>query len=87
MRVSDLGGQPAGGSGTWGAFAKLVEGGAALFGRASALAALSEGEDRGLTRYRSFGEDADPVFCRFVENDLLPEQLKSHALLAAVGRG
>jgi hypothetical protein len=86
VRVSDLGGQPAGGSGTWGSFAKLVEGGAALFGRTSALAALAEGEDHGLAHYRSLGEDTDPVFCRIVENELLPEQLKSHALLAAVSR-
>ena len=85
VRVSDLGGQPVGGSGTWGSFAKLVEGGAALFGRTTALAVLAEGEDHGLAQYRALGEDPDPVFRHIVADELLPEQLRSHALLAAVG--
>src|SRR6188768_2259994 len=38
--VRRLGGEPADGSGVWGAFAKLVEGGARMFGPKAAIAAL-----------------------------------------------
>ena len=43
--IQRLGGRPAQGSGSWGAFAKLLEGGATLFGPKTAIAALEEGED------------------------------------------
>ena len=39
------------GSGAWGAFAKLVQGGADLLGDASAVSALEEGEDHGIKTY------------------------------------
>src|SRR5688572_137110 len=50
-RIVALGGEPAEGSGTWGGFAKLVEGGAKAFGEKAALSALEEGEDKGLHDY------------------------------------
>src|SRR5688500_10818050 len=50
--VQALGGSPADGSGPWGTFAKLVEGGAKLFGDKAAIAALEEGEDHGRDDYR-----------------------------------
>ena len=78
VRVYDLGGKPAEGSGVWGAFARMVEGGAALFGRKSALSALEEGEDHGLIQYRALLEDLDADSRFLVEDELLPEQLKSH---------
>lgn len=46
--ITELGGTPAEGSGPWGAFAKVVEGGAKAFGDKAAVAALEEGEDHGL---------------------------------------
>ncbi len=78
VRIYDLGGKPAEGSGLWGAFAKLVEGGAAIFGRKSALAALEEGEDHGLAQYRERLEDLDVESRSLIESELLPEQIKTH---------
>jgi len=54
-RIERLGGEPAKSSGVWGGFAKVVEGGAKIFGVKAALAALEEGEDHGLKMYLRFG--------------------------------
>lgn len=78
VRIYDLGGKPAEGSGLWGAFAMLIEGGAKVFGRKAALAALEEGEDHGLAEYRDRSEDLDFESRRLIEAELLPEQLKTH---------
>ena len=78
VRIYDLGGKPAETSGVWGTFAGLVEGGAALFGRKSALAALEEGEDHGLALYRDRLDDLDQESRSMAESRLLPEQMKSH---------
>ena len=51
-RIEQLGGEPAVKSGPWGAFAKLVEGGASLLGDKAAVSALEEGEDRRREDYR-----------------------------------
>ena len=47
-RILRVGGAPADGSGVWGAFAKLVEGGAMVFGDKAAIDVLEQGEDHGL---------------------------------------
>src|SRR5215471_9092030 len=47
-RVLALGGKPSETSGAWGAFTKLVEGSATVLGDKTAIAALEEGEDRGV---------------------------------------
>src|SRR5690349_18504761 len=47
-QIRMLGGAPAEKSGPWGAFAKTVEGGAALLGDKMSISALEEGEDHGL---------------------------------------
>src|SRR5437879_3260338 len=44
-RVRELGGEPANDSGAWGAMAKVMEGGATLFGDKSAIDMLETGED------------------------------------------
>src|SRR5205085_947929 len=49
--VQQRGGSPADSSGPWGAWAKLVEGAAQLFGNAAALNALKEGEEHGIKEY------------------------------------
>jgi uncharacterized protein (TIGR02284 family) len=77
-RIEQLGGEPAKSSGAWGGFAKLVEGGAKIFGVKPALAALEEGEDHGLKMYRDDLEDKDASLQAFVLNELLPEQQRSH---------
>ena len=46
-----MGGQPDLTSGAWGGFARLVEGGAKLFGKSAAISALEEGEDHGKRLY------------------------------------
>lgn len=73
-----LGGEPATSSGPWGAFAKLVEGGAKLLGAKTALAALEEGEDHGLKDYREDLDDLDPETRSLVVDELLPAQQVTH---------
>src|SRR5580700_2064111 len=61
QRILELGGTTASSSGLWGSLAKLVEGGATIFGKKAALAALEEGEDRGLIDYRAANGCVDPT--------------------------
>lgn len=81
-RISQFGGQPATGSGAWGGFAKLVEGGAKVFGVKAALAALEEGEDHGKKLYRDDLERLDVATRSWVENELQPEQRRTHDLMS-----
>lgn len=78
MEIRRLGGEPATDSGIWGDFAKLVEGGAKLFGKDAALSVLEEGEDHGLNDYRRGLDDLTPGVRRFVETKLIPEQQRTH---------
>lgn len=80
--ISDLGGSPADGSGAWGGFAKLVEGGAKIFGDKAALAAIEEGEDHGRDDYKRGLDDLTPPARAFVSGQLLPEQERTHAVLS-----
>lgn len=82
--IIQLGGTPADGSGPWGAFAKVVEGGAKVFGEKAAVAALEEGEDHGLADYKRGLEDLDPQARSLVETKLLPEQELTHRRLSNV---
>jgi bacterioferritin (cytochrome b1) len=81
-RIVALGGQPAEGSGMWGGFAKLVEGGAKAFGEKAALQALEEGEDKGLQEYRDEIDDLSDATRQFVASMILPEQQRSHDTLS-----
>ena len=80
--INRLGGNPASGSGVWGAFAKLIEGGAKVFGDKAAISALEEGEDHGLKDYRTDLSKVDTEARRFVEQELLPAQMQTHRLLS-----
>jgi uncharacterized protein (TIGR02284 family) len=75
--IAQHGGTPDATSGVWGGFARLVEKGAALISAKSVIAALEEGEDRGLAQYRKPG-DLDPSSIQLVETVLLPRQLETH---------
>lgn len=86
-RIRDLGGTPAESSGAWGAFAKLLEGGAKVFGKDSAISVLEEGEDRGLRNYREKQDQLDPESLRLVQSDLLVEQERTHATISALKHG
>ncbi|HEX5759523.1 MAG TPA: DUF2383 domain-containing protein [Thermoanaerobaculia bacterium] len=52
-------GRPSADSGPWGGFAKLVQGTANLFGDASALKSLKEGEEHGLKDYEEALHNTD----------------------------
>ena len=82
--ITRLGGTPSTDSGAWGSFAKLVEGGAAALGDQAAIAALEEGEDHGLRDYRDELEDLDAEARRLVEQQLLPEQERTHGALSTL---
>lgn len=83
-RIVQLGGKPAEGSGAWGAFAKLVQGGAKVFGDKATIAALEEGEDHGLRDYRTELEKLDGTARTFVETQLLPAQERTHRTLSSM---
>ncbi len=85
-RIRDLGGTPAVESGLWRSFTRLVEGRPRTFGRSSALSALQEGEDRGVTQYRERLAGLDPQSRRLVEAEILPEQLRSHDTIRSLSR-
>jgi uncharacterized protein (TIGR02284 family) len=84
--IRSAGGEPSQSSGAWGAFAKMVQAGADLFGDRSAVSALEEGEDHGLKMYR---EDIDELALdvrEVVIRRLLPEQQKTHDLCRSLER-
>ena len=85
-QVQRLGGSPAEGSGPWGAFAKLVEGGAKLFGEKAAIAALEEGEDHGRDDYRRDVAKLAGEARTFVTTSIMPEQERTHRALSDLKR-
>jgi bacterioferritin (cytochrome b1) len=80
-RILQLGGEPATGAGAWGVLATIVEAGAAVLGDGLALAALGEGEERGLHDYRNNLSGLDEDSRTLVASRLLPEQERTAALL------
>ncbi len=85
-RIEKLGGTPAEGSGPWGTFAKLVQGGAGVLGEKAAIQALEEGEDHGLADYQ---RDADQVHGdarRLIRMELLPAQKRTHDRVSKLKR-
>lgn len=82
--ITRRGGEPAEGSGLWGTFAQLVEGGAKVFGKKAAIAALEEGEDHGRDDYKAEIDNQDSDLRSFIESKLLPEQLRTHDTLSAL---
>jgi hypothetical protein len=80
------GGEAAQSSGAWGAFAKLIEGGAKAFGVRAAIAALEEGEDHGRNDYQRDANTLSREGKLLVEQYLLPEQLRTHAVVSRLKR-
>ena len=80
--IAQHGGSAGATSGMWGSFAKLVENGASLISSKSVIAALEEGEDRGVALYRNPGE-LDPSSVLLVQTVLLPRQLETHERMRA----
>lgn len=81
--VAIMGKEPADKAGVWGAFAKLMEGGAKVFGDKAAIGLLEEGEDKGLEDYRKLLEEADPNIHPIIE-ELLPRQEETHAKMSGL---
>jgi demethoxyubiquinone hydroxylase (CLK1/Coq7/Cat5 family) len=81
-RIRHLGGTPSEGSGAWGAFAQLVQGGATMLGRSAAIAALEQGEDQGRDDYKNNLDKLDPDSRRFIESEILPEEVRTHQTLS-----
>jgi hypothetical protein len=82
--VRRLGGTPETGSGAWGSFAKLIEGGATAFGIKAAIAALEEGEDHGVKVYEKAPTNLPPSAMSFLQKHLLPEQARTHSAMSAL---
>lgn len=72
--IRRLGGEADDSSGPWGAWAKIVEGTAKLFGDTSALKALKEGEEHGLKDYEEALDDVDPASRELFTSRLIPNQ-------------
>jgi hypothetical protein len=84
--VRRYGGQPSEGAGPWGTFAKLVEGGAMAIGEKAAMTALGEGEDHGRDDYRRDLPDLVPSARQRIENDVIPEQNRTHYAISRIKR-
>jgi len=82
--VARRGGEPVTGSGPWGSFAKLVEGGAKAFGKEAAIAALEAGEDHGLRQYRDDLPKLDGSIRAALESQLMSEQETTHQLMSTL---
>lgn len=82
--VRRLGGEPDNSSGAWGVWAKVVEGTAKLFGDASALKSLKEGEEHGLKDYREALDDVDQPARELIQNRLIPAQARHIGVLDAM---
>lgn len=82
--VRMAGGTPAEGSGPWGVFAKVVEGGAKLMGDKATIAALEEGEDHGVKDYKSDLTDLDASARSLVTARLAPEQQRTHDTMSSL---
>ncbi|HVZ73455.1 MAG TPA: DUF2383 domain-containing protein [Polyangia bacterium] len=82
--IARRGGKPESGSGAWGAFAKLVEGGAKTFGKKAAISALEEGEDHGLKQYRDDLPKLDSETRASLESKLLSEQQQTHDTMSTL---
>jgi bacterioferritin (cytochrome b1) len=78
------GGTPMSGSGTLGAFARLVEERGALPQQKDLLKALEEGEDQALNDYRAAMDNLETGAASMVRRDLLPQQIHTHDIMSAL---
>ena len=85
-RINSLGGTPDQGSGAWGVWAKLVQGGGNLLGEKTAIQALEEGEDHGLDDYRRDLDELDGETREWVESNILPQAERTHGAVSTLKR-
>lgn len=81
-RIESLGGAPDRSSGPWGSFAKLVQGGANVFGKSAAVSALEEGEDHGQRLYKDHIDELSDETRQFINSQIMPEQRRTHDALS-----
>jgi uncharacterized protein (TIGR02284 family) len=72
--IRRLGGEANDSSGAWGAWAKTIEAAATIFGDASALKALKEGEEHGLKDYEEALDDVGDSARALIVTKLIPAQ-------------
>ncbi len=82
QHIRQDGGDPSDSSGVWGAFAKLYEGGAAMFGEKAAINALESGEDHGIDDFKRGLHKLAPMCLEFMQREILPEQERTHRMIA-----
>jgi uncharacterized protein (TIGR02284 family) len=72
--VREMGGTPDESSGSWGVFARGVQGAANLFGAGSAVSNLQNGEEHGRSDYEDALQDEDvmPEHKAMIRDELLP---------------
>src|SRR5690606_16875238 len=83
-RIRQMGGEPATSGGTWGGIAKMLQAGSNIFGDKAAIHNLEEGEDRGRDDYKRDLSKLSPECQRFVEQEIMPEQMRSHDAMHAI---
>ncbi|HET9795723.1 MAG TPA: DUF2383 domain-containing protein [Thermoanaerobaculia bacterium] len=82
--IRRMGGEADDSSGAWGAWAKTVQGVSSLFGDASALKALKEGEEHGLKDYQDALEDVDASCRQLIAETMVPAQQRHIDILDAM---
>jgi hypothetical protein len=89
-RIRELGGEASDSSGPWGSWAKFSQGAANLFGDASSLKALKEGEEHGLKDYQRGSDSIDTTSAELINSQLIPAQQRHinllDQLISTVGR-
>jgi DNA-binding ferritin-like protein len=80
-RIRELGGDAVDSSGAWGAWAKVTQATGNLFGDASSLKVLKEGEEHGLKDYTRGTDDVDMISAQLIDNQLIPAQQRHINLL------
>ncbi len=84
QEVQRRGGAPSTSSGAWGGLNKLLTKGAAMLGEKAAIGVLEEGEDHGRDDYQRDLKELDPIAQKLVQEQLLPEQLRTHDTMSTL---
>jgi len=80
-RIREMGGEASDSSGTWGVWAKTVQETMNLFGDASSMKSLKEGEEHGLKEYQDAIPSLDASSADLVANQYIPAQERHISLL------
>lgn len=84
QQIQSLGGEPVQSSGSWGTVGKVIAGAAGMLSDKAAVAALEEGEDRVRDDYNQDLDKLDPSARQVVQEQLIPEQQRTHAAMSSL---